>query len=306
MSQDRVARIPLVWPITLVRPTRAKAVYLDLNHFINLAKYAHGHLALRHYAGLMSAVLRAQADGRAVFPLSTVHYVEMAGISDLGRRGDVAEVMETVTNFVSLLDRPTLASLELREVIRTRLGMPPSGHRYELLGTGVLRAFGKVGGLRVYGDAGEDVTDAARNAAPDPVEFDRRFAKAERDLDRAALSGLLAAEYGSQPPALSSAAADLAVATRSRLDFERDFIEILHNPQHRQFRTERLRDAVSARELTHEWLDAINAELHSVGASIGDVMGGGRENALAFAESMPSTRVAISMKSSYHRNGRGQ
>lgn len=302
MSQDRVARIPLVWPTTLVRPTRAKAVYLDLNHFINLAKYAHGHRAFRHYAGLMSAVLRAQTDGRAVFPLSTVHYVEMAGIPDLGRRGDVAEVMETVTKFVSLLDRSTLASLELREVIRARLGMPPSGHRYELLGTGVLRAFGKVGGLRVYDDAGEDVTDAARSAAPDPVEFDRRFAKAERDLDRAALSGVLAAEYGSQPPALSSATSDLAVATRSRLDFETDFIEILQDPQHRQFRTERLRDAVSARELTHEWLDAFNAELHSVGASMEDVMGGGHENALAFAESMPSTRVAISMKSSYHRN----
>ncbi|MCD4524713.1 hypothetical protein [Nocardioides sp. cx-173] len=116
MSHDRVARIPLVWPTTLVRPTRAKVVYLDLNHFINLAKYAHGHHAFRHYAGLMSAVLRAQADGRTVFPLSTVHYVEMAGIPDLGRRGDGAEVMETVT-------------------------------------------------------------DAARNAALDPVEFDRRFAR---------------------------------------------------------------------------------------------------------------------------------
>lgn len=33
-----MARIPLVWPTTLERPTRAKAVYLDLNRFINLAK----------------------------------------------------------------------------------------------------------------------------------------------------------------------------------------------------------------------------------------------------------------------------
>jgi hypothetical protein len=302
MSQDRVASVPLVWPTTLVRPARAKAVYLDLNHFINLAKYAHGHRAFRHYAGLMSAVLRAQADGRALFPLSTVHYIEMAGIPDLGRRGDVAEVMEAVTQFASLLDRPTLVGLELRETIRARLGMPLSGHRYELLGTGVLRAFGKVGGLRVYDDAGEDVTDAARNLAPDPIEFDRRFAKAERDLDRAALSGVLAAEYGSQPPVLASAKAELAVASQSRLDFETDFIEILQDPQHRQFRRERLRDAVGARELTHEWLDAFNAELHAVGASIEDVMGGSRENAIAFAESMPSTRVAISMKTSYHRN----
>lgn len=301
MSQDRAAGIPLVWPITLVRPARAQVVYLDLNHFINLAKYAHGHRAYRHYAELMSAVLRAQVDGRAMFPLSAVHYVEMAGIPDLGRRGDVAEVMETVTGFTSLLDRPTLASLELREVIRARLGMPASDHRYELLGTGVLRAFGKVGGLKVYNESGEDVTDEARDYR-DPDEFDRRMTKAERDLDRAALRGVLPPEYGPQPPTLPDATAELADGTRSRVEFETDFTEILRDPRHRQFRKARLRDAIAVRELTHEWLDRFNAELHSVKASIADVMGGGQDDALSFAESMPSTRVAISMKTAYHRN----
>lgn len=300
MPRDRVATLPLVWPSTLVRPERSKVVYLDLNHFINLAKYAHGHPAFRHYAELMAAVLRAAADGRAVFPLSIVHYIEMSGIRDLRQRSDVAELMEAVTGFSSILDRPTLARLELREVIRERLGLVPSDHRYELMGSGVLRAFGRTGGIGVFDEEGEDVTAAARETVGSEA-FDRRMAKAERDLDRAALSGVLDPEYGVSTDE-GTARADPPAGARTRLQFETEFADWLQLPEAREFRTARLRDAVSARELIHEWSEAMTRELLSVGASISDVMGESRQSARDFAESMPSTRVAISIKTSYHRN----
>ncbi|WP_158648113.1 hypothetical protein [Nocardioides houyundeii] len=301
MPRDKIADLPLIWPTTLERPHRAKIAYLDLNHFINLAKCAHGHRAFQHYRELLAAVLRAKEDGRATFPLSSVHYVEVANIEDLRRRRDVAEMMEAVTAFASLLDRPTLARLELREAIRERLRLDVSLDRYPLLGSGVLRAFGKQGGLKVWNEAGEDVTASARTKVGHE-EFDRQMAKAELDLNRSVLSGVLAPEHGELPPSVEQAASELKVGIRTRLQFETDFVEMLKKPEHGEFRKERLRDAVSAREMAHEWIDALLEELHAVGASVQDVMGNEPQSARRFAEAMPSTRVAISMKTRYHRN----
>ena len=301
MPKDRIADVPLIWPSTLVRPAHAKIVYLDLNHFINLAKYAHGHRAFQHYAELMAAVLRAKSDGRAIFPMSTVHYIEVANIDDHRRRRDLAELIEAVTAFTSILDRPTLARLELREAIRERLRLEAPSDRYPLMGTGVLRAFGRSGGLKVWNEAGEDVTASARDAIGHE-KFDRQMAKAELDLNRSVLSGVLPPEYGDLPTPVEEAAGELATGTRTRLQFETDFVEWLREPEHREFRTERLRDAVSAREVVHEWIDALVEELQGVGASVQDILGQERQMARSFAESMPSTRVAISMKTRYHRN----
>ena len=61
----------VVWPPRLLRPPRPPAlIYLDLNHFINLARTIAGEAVPNGYDALLRAVRRACSEDRAVFPLS--------------------------------------------------------------------------------------------------------------------------------------------------------------------------------------------------------------------------------------------
>src|SRR5258708_4515831 len=93
-------------------------VYFDLNHYIQLAKAnrsAAGHASksgrpiavLPGYADLLDAARRAKVEGRARFPLSGVHFMEVAhAVPSPRQRGHVADVMEELSDFGYLLGRP--------------------------------------------------------------------------------------------------------------------------------------------------------------------------------------------------------
>jgi hypothetical protein len=63
---------------------------------------------------------------------------------------------------------------------------------------------------------------------------------------------------------------------------------------------------VSASELTHDWIDQITRATLARGTTIGQVVREDRARMRAFADGMPSSRVAISLKTRYHRDGRHQ
>jgi hypothetical protein len=97
-------------------------VYLDINHYINLAKLntagasasTRAGKVLPGYTELLEAARKAKADGRAIFPLSSVHFFEMAQrVPTPRQRSDVADVMEELSGFTYLLGRPTLTQLEI-------------------------------------------------------------------------------------------------------------------------------------------------------------------------------------------------
>jgi hypothetical protein len=69
------------------------------------------------------------------------------------------------------------------------------------------------------------------------------------------------------------------------------------------WRRGRLRDVVSAREIAHEWLDAIN-KINSTRANAGQAVLdlGDVTRMRQFMAAMPHTQVAISIKTRYHRN----
>ena len=90
------ARVPeIVWPPRILLPPRLPAlIYLDLNHYIYLARVVAGE-APDGYDRLQLAAGCARHQGRAIFPLSGTHYVEMSGIRDPGQRNAVAGVMDS-------------------------------------------------------------------------------------------------------------------------------------------------------------------------------------------------------------------
>jgi hypothetical protein len=93
----------VVWPPRLIQPERPPAVvYLDLNHYINMAKVVAGK-TVDGYAELLASTRRAAADGRAVFVLSATHLMEVMAIKDPRQRSDIADVMAELSGFIYML-----------------------------------------------------------------------------------------------------------------------------------------------------------------------------------------------------------
>jgi hypothetical protein len=125
-------------------------VYLDLNHYIYLARAAAGDPTTpAGYDRLLASCRHAYGAGKAVFPLSGTHYIEMSAILDPAQRKAVAAVMEELSGFRVMLGRATIAELEIEAMLDALLGRTDSGEAIALLGTSCLWAFGHRGGLTI-------------------------------------------------------------------------------------------------------------------------------------------------------------
>src|SRR2546426_2997531 len=96
--------VQYVWPEALVRPSRdVRLVYLDQKDWINLAKAASGHASGPLYQVALDVLRDAKASGRVVLPLSMTHFMEMSGTKNPRHRAQVADVMEELSGFVTLV-----------------------------------------------------------------------------------------------------------------------------------------------------------------------------------------------------------
>jgi hypothetical protein len=293
----------IVWPPRVVQPARPPAlIYFDLNHYINLARTAAGLQVPDGYDGLLRAATAARQQDRAVFPLSGTHYMEMSGILDPAQRAAVAEVMESLSGFRVLLGRVTLAELEIDAMIDALLSPRSAAERIDLLGPTFGWAFGMRGGLTIRDADGRDSSASMREEVGDR-EFERIMAEATLAFER----GMLAGPPDEEIAALRAegyAPEKTREVTERRAQQERDLSARLDEDD--KWRRGRLRDVVSASELTHEWGSQLTRATLARETSIGQVVGGDRERMRAFVEGMPSSRVAMSLKTRYHRDGRHQ
>ena len=104
----------------------------------------------------------------------------------------------------------------------------------------------------------------------------------------------LRADYGFAPEAAQE-------IHNSRLKYELDLSQRLADDP--KWRRGRLRDVVSAREVAHEWMDAINRVNYDrarEGRAILDLDDAARTR--QFMAAMPHTQVAIGIKTRYHRD----
>ena len=92
MHEGRVRKeVPYRWPDTLLLPARPPLlVYLDLNHWVSLAKAHHGHRDGSRFQDALDAIIRAQRDGHAVYPISDSTFFEMSKIRRYRQRRNLA------------------------------------------------------------------------------------------------------------------------------------------------------------------------------------------------------------------------
>lgn len=300
--------VPYIWPSSqLFRPALdIRIVYLDLNHWIYLAKAATGHRdGVRHLIAL-KALRRAQASGKFMFVLSGTHHMEMEGIKSPRQRRDITDVMEELTGFQTLLSRAVLIRLEI-EAALDELIKPRPEQIYSpltLIGDGVFHAFGRRGGLRIWSAEGEDVTEKARLEWRDgPEAFDRWQAEGELRLERSVLRGPTDEEapelraHGWRPETARRIAEERAAeeqAQATRFDSERG-----------RWRRGRTRDVVAGRHMFIELNEWLSEGLSARGIELMEHFDE-PDKARHFTDSMPSTDIAITLMTARHRNPQTQ
>ena len=112
-------------------------VYLDQNKWIELARVVNGKDSSPAVATVATAVI----EGGLELPLSAIHYMETARISDLGSRQRLGKVMWTYSKGRTLLSQRDLIVHEAETVLSKHFPQVQV-HGIELLGTGSRHAFG--------------------------------------------------------------------------------------------------------------------------------------------------------------------
>jgi hypothetical protein len=289
----------LVWPGLLERPPDNKLlVYLDLNHWIGLAQASVGHPKGSSHAESLEACRNARSADAAAFVLSGTIYAEMQKIKDPAQRRNLAEVMEELTDFATLVSRVVVMECEISAML-DRFAMNSSPlPKVPLIGRGVRHAFGLNSGIAIMGPSGDETAPVRERMGTQ--KFDHIMAQAVLNMERSVLRG----------PSDNYEAEDLrsggwnpegpAAVAENRAAQEREFTTILNSEQ--RWRVGRLHDVVSARELAIEFQNILPRALEERGLVLRDVISD-QESARHFVRAMPSTEVSIELKRAWHRNG---
>lgn len=297
---DRVD-VAYVWPQTLRLPRRPpKLVYLDLNHWVALAKAQAGHRDGEGYAEVLATCLRAVEDRMAVFPISDSIYFEISKIRRFRQRRDLCEVIEKVSGYMVVTSRSVVSSHEIEAILDRIVGPNPKPiNTMDYLDWGVARAFGMVGGFKVKSSGGEDVTAEVRSSHPDgPGAFDLFLAKAELELNRRVIEG----PAPDEEPELRKLGWNPTVAFKiAERRAAQEIEQVRRFDQDPRWRRGRIRDVVAAREVLIEVNDKLSRGVLQRGATLEAMLSLADETRGAFY-SMPSFDVAVTLKAAYHRD----
>jgi hypothetical protein len=289
-----------VWPSLLEPPPDdVLLVYLDMNHWIGLAKASIGHPQGESLQSALEACRAARAQGIAVFVLSGTIYAEMLKIKDPAQRLDLAQVMEELTDFATLISRVAVMECELSALLDPTARLPSPLSKVPLVGRGIRHAYGLSSGISIVRSSGEDATAELREEMGDAA-FDRMMEEMFLKAERSMLRGPADADEEQTLRALGYFPESPRGVTEGRAAQEREFKAILDSDPH--WRRGRLRDLVSCRELEIEFQNMLPRALRERGLTLDEVITG-PESGRAFVRAMPSTEVSIEIKTAWHRNG---
>lgn len=300
-------RVPLAEQLVWARVLRPAMpmVYLDLNHYIYLARAsqvantAELSANLRSYAGLAEAARKAKTEGRVMFPLSNIHVMELSKVTDPRQRADVADAMEDLSDFNYILDRVTLGKLEMDAGLDRLHGVEMSVNDYlPLVAPSFAHGFGRIVNLRIKDAAGTDTSERVRDLIGSEA-FTKLFAGMNLQMERAMLRGPSDVEAAQ----MLGRGWDPTVFRRgqqSRLGFELETTRVLaDNPE---WRSGRLRDVISGRDVNHEWIDLFVKLLREREEDGRPHEMPSTEDMSGYWAAMPQVQAAISIKTRYHRN----
>lgn len=310
-GRDRVD-IPYTIPSNLRFPD-LRLVYLDLNHWINLSKSKSGHKDGERYRPAFDACAAAVDEGSALFPVSLSTIMEINAIRDPQQRLWLRWTIEKLSRFRAVLPRAITAALEFEQALANKLdNIRLRTAPVDFVGVGIEWLVGVHINPSIVDRQNNDVTTELISSLP--PEF-RWFMDPE--FMSYTLIGIVI-----EGPANPSEEADLKArgwnpqALTEMMDnrvllesqFVRDLDEyIATDPSSVNWRKGRLRDIISARELYLETNEMFSAVLNQQELTIEDVFDTSEtpssiHHNRCITDSMPTFDVAVTLKTSYHRN----
>jgi len=313
VSDPSGAAPELLWPERLVLPGQ-RTVYLDLNHWIALSQAATGHQEGAQYSDTLEAC-KAAAQAGVLFPISSVSYIEVSKIKDPRQRARLAEVMEELSGFRTVASHSLIVTMELDAAISARLGVPsraPQALAY--LGSGVGYAFGQVLTPTFSGLPDDKHTrQVAAVYGPDLLQdlmlgFERFALRGPADdeaidMRRTGWDPEAAWKIAIERAAEERRQAALFDAVRSGVAHTAEEQLAVDSTDRKDWRKGRLRDAIAVRELTKCIWDLFGDVLSWYGRpAIEQLWREERHQGRAFIRQMPSSEVAIELKTALHKD----
>ena len=292
--------MPYAWPPRIIVPDQARLVYLDLNHWVGLAKARAGHPDAGIYTKVLEHAQRARDTREVIFPLSSTHYMELAKVRSPEQRAAIGAVMADLSGFCTILSHTVIHTCEIEASLDTHVARRPDEiSLLHLLGRGVGHAFGRHGFIGFRDGAGTDVTAKLRGSwGAGPDAFDDWRAEIESDFEKRMLAGPTNDDLGELKSRGWNPYAAHRVAER-RASQEKEQARRLDGES--RWRRGRLRDVVAARYLTIELWGPLVEGLGARGLTISKAFPT-RAESRAFVDSMPSGDAYVSLMTLAHRD----
>ena len=289
--------VAYTWPRTLrIGQALGKAVYLDLNHWIELAKALSGHRDGRKNLDILAAFEKAVADGVVVFPLSFTTYLEISKIHNRRQRRNLREVIELLSRYFVVTSLWTIECHEVEAVLDSTVGANPNPIGYnDYIDWGILRAAGMDGRLKIHDRSGEDITSQFYQSLPPERAgvFDKHIANAYFAMNRQFIEGDM-----SQPVEQDNRGITFQLVEGNAL-YEEDLVGLLN--QTPRWRRGRIRDVVATRHIVHELNEILYKGLRERRVPL-ERLAPDIEGVRKVFDSMPSFDVTVTLKTEYHRD----
>jgi hypothetical protein len=258
-------------------------VYLDQNKWIDLARAATGHPGGVRFADVLEIARHGSEAGLAVFPLSSVHYMETLRTLSGRQRHDVGGLMNELSRLVTMASPPDVLPGEIDRALRARWGRPTELREVAIFGHGPGHAFNEEP-VRFHAPLGLTVDDVAR------ARIEERFTKM---LEEALLTG---PSQDFPHNGIDPRASD---ALRERhAQEERDIGELIRR-LHRKGGD--FRDAWLARTLV-ELTEPITESMLRAGLSPELFVELGKDGVAAFLHELPVVSAVFEIRYRRHRN----
>jgi hypothetical protein len=145
-------------------------VYLDMNHWYALGAALAGHPDQLGHALILTKLEDQVAQGRLVFPLSSVHYMELTENPRDQLRREAADAMQLLSRFVTIASIGRILDEELARELNRRFGRPAFPMKVPKFGVGVGFAFGQDIRLKPFEGIPEEQLPALEARLGVPVE----------------------------------------------------------------------------------------------------------------------------------------
>lgn len=276
---------------TSVETTDRRTVYLDLSHWYALGRAMAGHPDQPEQVDILRTLVEQVEQGQLMFPLSAVHYIELAENPRDHQRKEAADVMMALSRFNTMAPAARIIDEELAYSLNRRFGRPAFPIKVKKFGNGVSFALtGKEGRGKVTGGSEENRRELEAKLGMSVAEFEAEAnLLAEYELLKQPEGGIRDQIPGYDPYAARRMADEELKSFNVLVDTVHTNPEIIPRPL----------DAICARQFLFEFQDNYTRAVLSAGFTGNRTVFHTKEQLTDFLMSMPSRRVATMLQFHY-------